>query len=113
MELGLDYNDKLIGKMELRQTVNELKEAAIGFRPDATSKTQSQVRLIMSNLEQAIEYLQNNAFVKNYDGDKLSTIKDESDKAMDALNNLNLYDHKPNNHNYQVELDLKMKSDQP
>ena len=88
MELGLDYNDKLIGKMELRQTVNELKEAAIGFRPDATSKTQSQVRLIMSNLEQAIEYLQNNAFVKNYDGDKLSTIKDESDKAMDALNSL-------------------------
>ena len=88
MELGLDYNDKLIGKMELGQTVNELKEAAIGFKPDATSKTQSQVRLIMSNLEQAIEYLQNNAFVKSYDGEKLSTIKDESDKAMDALNSL-------------------------
>ena len=88
MELGLPYNDKLIGDMELRQTQKQLQEAAIGFKPDTTSKAKSQVKLIMGNLEQALKYLEGNAFVKSYDNETLSTIKGESDKAMDALNSL-------------------------
>ena len=66
----------------------EIQEAAIGFKPDTTSKAKSQVKLIMGNLEQALKYLEGNAFVKSYDNETLSTIKGESDKAMDALNSL-------------------------
>ena len=49
MQLGLDYNKELIGDMELEKTEENLK-AAIGFKPDATSRARSSVETMMSNL---------------------------------------------------------------
>ena len=73
-------------KMKLSEMKKMIKEAAIGFRPDPTSKAQSQVKLIMSNLEQALEYFQNNAFVKSFDEDGLERLMHQSGEAMDYLN---------------------------
>jgi len=66
MELGLPYNKELIGNMELDKTTEQLKEAAIGFKPDATSRARASVETMMSNLDKTMEYLQGNAFVKTY-----------------------------------------------
>ena len=88
MELGLDYNDKLIGRMELGKTINEIKEAALGFKPDATSRARSSVETMMSNLNKTMEYLQGNAFVKTYDEADADRIKELTNQTVDAIGDL-------------------------
>ena len=88
MELGLDYNNELIGKMELKKDINELKEAALGFKPDATSRARSSVETMMSNLDKTMEYLQGNAFVKKYKEEDAAKIKELTNVASDVIGDL-------------------------
>ena len=87
MELDMPYDKKYIGDVEANRNKKQIKEA-IGFKPDITSRSQSQVKLIMNNLEQALEYLQGNAFVKSYDEDTLERIMVSSGEAMNNLNDM-------------------------
>ena len=70
-------------KSELKAII---KEAAIGFIPDSTSKAQNQVKLMMDNLEQALKYLEGNAFVKTFNEDILADIMSSSGGVVDNLN---------------------------
>ena len=88
MELGLDYNNELIGKMELKKDINELKEAALGFKPDATSRARASVETMMSNLDKTMEYLQGNAFVKTYKEEDAAKIKELTNVASDVIGDL-------------------------
>ncbi len=88
MELGLDYNKELIGKMELKKDINELKEAALGFKPDATSRARASVETMMSNLDKTMEYLQGNAFVKTYKEEDADKIKELTNVASDVIGDL-------------------------
>ncbi len=88
MELGLDYNNELIGKMELKKDINELKEAALGFKPDATSRARASVETMMSNLDKTMEYLQGNAFVKTYKEEDAAKIKELTTVASDVIGDL-------------------------
>ena len=83
MELGLPYNKELIGNMELDKTTEQLKEAAIGFKPDATSRARASVETMMSNLDKTMEYLQGNAFVKTYKEEDAAKIKELTNVASD------------------------------
>lgn len=88
MQLGLDYNKELIGDMELEKTEENLKEAAIGFKPDATSRARSSVETMMSNLDKTMEYLQGNAFVKTYKEEDAAKIKELTNVASDVIGDL-------------------------
>ena len=88
MELGLPYNKELIGNMELDKTTEQLKEAAIGFKPDATGQARSSIETMMGNLDQVMDYLQGNAFVKTYESGDAAKIKELVNKVGDDLNNL-------------------------
>ena len=88
MELGLDYNKELIGNMELKKDINELKEAALGFKPDATSRARASVETMMSNLDKTMEYLQGNAFVKTYKEEDAAKIKELTNIASDVIGDL-------------------------
>ena len=88
MELGLDYNKELIGNMELKKDINELKEAALGFKPDATSRARASVETMMSNLDKTMEYLQGNAFVKTYKEEDAAKIKELTNVASDVIGDL-------------------------
>ena len=88
MELGLDYNKELIRNMELKKDINELKEAALGFKPDATSRARASVETMMSNLDKTMEYLQGNAFVKTYKEEDAAKIKELTNVASDVIGDL-------------------------
>ena len=88
MELGLPYNKELIGNMELDKTTEQLKEAAIGFKPDATGQARSSIETMMGNLDQVMDYLQGNAFVKTYESGDAAKIKELVNKVGDDLNDL-------------------------
>ena len=88
MELGLPYNKELIGSMELDKTTEQLKEAAIGFKPDATGQARSSIETMMGNLDQVMDYLQGNAFVKTYESGDAAKIKELVNKVGDDLNDL-------------------------
>ena len=95
-------------KSELKAMI---KEAAIGFRPDSTSKAQNQVKLMMDNLEQALKYLEGNAFVKTFNEDILADIMSSSGGVVDNLNDfMQVIDSAPDSQKGKVgfreEMDL-------
>tara|TARA_Y100000034_G_scaffold120139_1_gene162724 strand:+ start:1163 stop:2410 length:1248 start_codon:yes stop_codon:yes gene_type:complete len=84
MELDMPYDETYISDIEANRTRKQIKEAAGGIF-DPTSKVENKVRSIMNDLQNTLNYLQGNAFVKSYNEEALEKIIMSSDEAWDSL----------------------------